>query len=66
MDDAITTLNNINDRRDRRGSTGSNESLNFRDSSFDPMAKTRKHDKNIPLIQPIAVDPYKELGKGLG
>lgn len=52
MDDVVGILNK------RRDST---DSLNFRDSSFDPMNKTRE-----PLIQPIAVDPMRELAKGLG
>lgn len=43
IDDAIYTLN----RNDRRGSNCSNDSLNFRDSSFDPMAKTRKKNDKL-------------------
>lgn len=39
--------------------------MNLRDTGFDPMAKSKK-DKGGLLIQPIAVDPIRELGKGLG
>jgi hypothetical protein len=54
-------------QKGRRGSNVSNDSLNFRDSSFDPMDKSRKGKKESSLnIQPIAVDPLRELGKGLG
>jgi hypothetical protein len=41
IDDAIATLNN-GGRRDRRGSGDSGDSINMRDSAFDPMAKSRK------------------------
>ena len=75
VDDVIAKLNpNANRRRD------SSDSLNFRDSSFDPMTNNRNNyddapffgdepkgmKKNKGLIQPVAVDPMIELGKGLG
>ena len=74
VDDVIAKLNpNANRRRD------STDSLNFRDSSFDPMTNNRADfdapffgdgpkgmKKNKGLIQPVAVDPMVELGKGLG
>ena len=53
IDDAIATLN-PNRRRE------SNDSLNMRDTGFDPMTKKE------PLIQPVAVDQMRQLGKGLG
>jgi hypothetical protein len=74
VDDVIAKLNPTAHRR--RDST---DSLNFRDSSFDPMTNNRS-DVDPPffgdgpkgmkvregLIQPVAVDPMVELGKGLG
>lgn len=81
MDDVIAKLNpSANQPHRRRDST---DSLNFRDSAFDPMSghaapdapffggagyavpKGRERGDGL-LIQPVAVDPMIELGKGLG
>lgn len=66
VDDVIAKLNPNAKRRD------STDSLNFRDSAFDPMSvkrgggDLRRAKEYTGLIQPIAVDPMRELGKGLG
>lgn len=50
-----------------RGRRGSDEDFNQRDSAFDPFNGGFSKDRNpSSLIQPIAIDHYKELGKGLG
>jgi len=66
VDDVIAKLNPGTAKR--RDST---DSLNFRDSAFDPMAVRRSgfvdgRGDQTSLIQPIAVDPMQELGRGLG
>ena len=46
------------------------DSLNFRDSAFDPAGRSPSGlgdaAREPSLIQPIAVDPMRELGRGLG
>ena len=37
----------------------------MRDSNFDPMSRGKKKEGSS-LIVPIAIDPLRELGKGLG
>lgn len=59
MDEVIGVLN--------KGRKGSDDDFNQRDSAFDPFHGGYNKDRNTPsLIQPIAIDHYAELGKGLG